>query len=158
MPGVAQRRTKLAGTWYDRGAAVPDELVTSRTVGLGLVAAASGPDGSDDSDLAAELEATKAKLAAAEARLTEAGISLDEGNGDGQPFDPAEHKVDDVLAHADANPDDLGRVLDAELGGKARKTLLDELSRRQDEAAGDGDGDGDDPAATDDPGGDAGGE
>jgi hypothetical protein len=132
-PGVAQRRTKLSGQWYDKGASVPEELVTGRNVASGLVVR-SAPAGSDQ-DLAAELEATKAELAAALARLEEAGITLD-GDDDGQPFDPGEHKVDEVLAHVDANPDDLGRVLDAELGGKARKTLLDELARRQDEAGG----------------------
>jgi nucleotide-binding universal stress UspA family protein len=133
VPGVVQRRTKLSGQWYDKGASVPEELVTGRNVASGLVVR-SAPS---DQDLAAELAATKAELAAALARLEEAGITLD-GDADGQPFDPGEHKVDEVLAYVDANPDDLGRTLDAELGGKARKTLLDELERRQDEAAGAG--------------------
>lgn len=68
MGGVAQRRIKLGGTWYDRGAVVPDEMVTARTVNLGLVAAAATGD----------LEQTKAELAeaveraeAAEARVAE---------------------------------------------------------------------------------------
>lgn len=150
MPGVAQRRTKLGGTWYDRGAAVPDEMVTSRTVGLGLVAAAA-PAGSEG-DMA-ELEATKAQLEAALDRLTAAGVSTDGLVSPAPAFDPGEHKVDEVLAHVDANPDDLGRVLDAELGGKARKTLLDDLARRQDEAADAGEG-----TTDDDTGGNAGGE
>jgi hypothetical protein len=132
-PGVAQRRTKLSGQWYDRGQIVPDELVTGRNVASGLVVR-SAPS---DADMAAELEATKAELAAVRAQLEEAGVTLNAGD-DGQPFDPGEHKVDEVLAHVDADPDDLGRTLDAELGGKARKTLLDELERRQDEAAGAG--------------------
>ena len=154
MSGVAQRRTKLGGTWYDRGATVPDELVTARTVGLGLVTAAASSAAGGSDDLAAELEATKTALESALDRLTAAGVST-EGIAAGGPaaapaFDPGDHTVGDVLAHVDANPDDLGRVLDAELGGKARKTLLDELCRRQDEAAG-----GDD---NDDTGGDAGGE
>ncbi len=135
MPGVAQRRTKLGGTWYDRGAPVPDELVNARSINMGLVAVSSPASGSRSAgdDLAAELESTKAQLAAALARLEEAGISID-GGEDAQPFDPGEHTIDDVQAHLDATPDDLGRVLDAELGGKARKTLLDDLQRRQDDA------------------------
>lgn len=136
MPGVAQRRTKLGGTWYDRGAVVPDEVITARTVAMGMVAV------SESGDDRAEVERLKAELAAANAKLAEAGLLEDDSAGD--RFDPAEHKVDEVLAHVDANPDDLDRVIDAELGGKARKTLLDDLERRQ--------------AETDDTGGDAGGE
>ncbi len=156
MPGVAQRRTKLGGVWYDRGAPVPDELVNARTIALRLVAPAAPADGGSESEAAlrAELEQTKAALESALDRLTAAGVST-EGLVSGGPgaeatFDPGDHTVPDVLAHVDANPDDLGRVLDAELGGKARKTLLDDLARRQDEA--------DDDANPDDPTDNAGGE
>jgi putative intracellular protease/amidase len=150
VPGVAQRRTKLGGTWYDRGAPVPDELVTARTIHLGLVAPSSVPAAGDDQ--ASELKATKAALEAALDRLTAAGVST-EGIVSAPAFDPAEATVPEVLAHVDSDPDDLGRVLDAELGGKARKTLLDDLARRLDEAGDSSDGD--DP---DDTGGNAGGE
>ena len=137
MPGVTQRRTKLSGQWYEKGETVPDELVTGRNVATGLVVRSAA----SDEDVKAELEATKAALESALDRLTAAGVST-EGIVSAPAFDPADHKVDEVLAHVDANPDDLGRVLDAELGGKARKTLLDDLSRRQDEAeASEGDDD-----------------
>ncbi len=152
MPGVAQRRVTLSGTVYDRGAPVPDEMVNARTIALRLVAPASSPAGGSGDDMRAELEQTKATLEAALDRLTAAGVSTDGlvSGGADPAFDPGDHTVPDVLAHVDANPDDLGRVLDAELGGKARKTLLDDLARRQDEA--------DDDANPDDPTDNAGGE
>lgn len=39
-------------------------------------------------------------------------------------FDPAEHTVEDVLAHLEAHPDERDAVLAAERDGKARVTLL----------------------------------
>ncbi|MFI6443820.1 hypothetical protein [Kitasatospora sp. NPDC050543] len=42
-----------------------------------------------------------------------------------EPFDPAAHSVDDVLAHlAQAAPDERARVIAAESDSKARKTIL----------------------------------
>ncbi len=159
MPGIVQRRTKLSGRWYDKGEAVPDELVTGRNVATGLVVRSAA----SDETLAAELESTRAELAevkaqlaavrdqagAVAARIQGAGASATDASDDyGSPFDPSEHTVPEVLAHVDAEPDDLGRVLDVELGGKARKTLLDDLERRQDEA----------DTTTNDTGGNAGGQ
>ena len=43
-------------------------------------------------------------------------------------FDPGEHTVDEVKAHVDANPDQAQAVLDAELAGKNRTTLVDWLT------------------------------
>lgn len=45
-------------------------------------------------------------------------------------FDPGDHTVAEVLAHVDANPDDLDRVLADEEAGKARVTLLEQLESR----------------------------
>lgn len=71
MPGVAQRRTKLGGQWYDRGAVVPDEVITDRTVSMGLVVRSSS-SGEEAEELAAELERTKAELAETRRRLADA--------------------------------------------------------------------------------------
>lgn len=66
MGGIAQRRVKLSGQWYEAGEPVPDELVDERLVMLGLVArAAAAPD------VAGELAEAKARADAAEARLAE---------------------------------------------------------------------------------------
>jgi len=43
-------------------------------------------------------------------------------------FDPGEHTVDDVKAYIDANPDQAQTVLDAEVAGKNRTTLVDWLT------------------------------
>lgn len=42
------------------------------------------------------------------------------------PFDPAEHSAEQVLAYLDSttDTDEIARVLEAEQGGKARKTIL----------------------------------
>jgi hypothetical protein len=45
-------------------------------------------------------------------------------NGDDEPYDPAEHSVDEVLAHLDAvTYEEAARVLDAEAEGKNRVTI-----------------------------------
>lgn len=86
MAGVAQRRIKLGGTWYDRGAAVPDEMVTARTVGLGLVAASSGDLEQTKAELAEALERAKA----AEARVAALEAAPAAGGGQGsKPGKPA---------------------------------------------------------------------
>lgn len=43
-----------------------------------------------------------------------------------EPFDPARHSADEVLAYLDSttDEDEIARVLDAEQHGKARKTIL----------------------------------
>jgi hypothetical protein len=133
MPGITQRRCRLGGVDYDRGAVVPDEVVSDRTVAMGLVVrvapdatvgAATLTDASDD-DLLAEVE--RRKLLADED--SPAPTPADDDKGD--LFDPTAHAIPDVLAHVDANPGDLDRVVDAELGAaKPRKRLLDELDRR----------------------------
>lgn len=88
MPGVAQRRTKLSGQWYDKGAAVPDELVTGRNVAMGLVVRSA----ESDETLATQLEETKAELAAAleraeaaEARVAELEEATTEPTAAGDP-------------------------------------------------------------------------
>lgn len=43
------------------------------------------------------------------------------------PFDPADHTVPDVEAYVAAHPDELDRIVAAELAGKNRSTLLDAL-------------------------------
>lgn len=44
------------------------------------------------------------------------------------PFDPADNKVDDVIAYARANPDKAEAILAAERDGKNRSTIIDALS------------------------------
>jgi hypothetical protein len=126
MPGVAQRRTKLGGTWYDRGAPVPDELVNARTVALALVTPSAPQASKGEAALRAELESTKAELAAALALLDEAGMDTPAVPS----FDPDEHTVAEVTAHADAHPEDVARVRATEAAGQARKTLLAALDER----------------------------
>lgn len=43
-------------------------------------------------------------------------------------FDPGEHTVDEVKDYVDANPDEAQDVLDAELDGKNRVTLVEWLT------------------------------
>lgn len=43
-------------------------------------------------------------------------------------FDPADHTVDEVLAYAEANPDQRGAVRLLEATGKARTTILKNLA------------------------------
>lgn len=58
--------------------------------------------------------------------LRDATVDAAPEGDDGEPFDPAEHTVDDVQAYlADADADERQRVLDAEQAGKARKSILD---------------------------------
>lgn len=42
-------------------------------------------------------------------------------------FDPADHTIDEVKAHVNENPDQTQAVLDAELDGKNRVTLVEWL-------------------------------
>lgn len=46
---------------------------------------------------------------------------------DSDTFDPGDHKVDDVLAFVEANPDQRDRIFDAEQAGKGRTSLLTAL-------------------------------
>jgi hypothetical protein len=39
-------------------------------------------------------------------------------------FDPADHPIGEVQAYVLSNPEERGRVLDAERSGKARVTLI----------------------------------
>ncbi len=121
MVAIAQRRAKLSGQWYDRGAEVPDELVTDRLVGMGFVARAASSSGASD----LEVEKLRRELAEARAALEEAGVDVP-----GPAFDPSAHKVDEVLAYVDGAPDDAERVRAAEAAGKSRATLLAALDER----------------------------
>lgn len=64
-----------------------------------------------------------------------AGISIlsaeagDDGEGAPEAYDPADHTVDEVKAHADELDDDglIQELLDAEVGGKNRTTLVSYL-------------------------------
>jgi hypothetical protein len=50
---------------------------------------------------------------------------------DGTPtegFDPSAHTVAEVVAYAQANPDEVPRLLAEEQAGKNRVTLLDQLA------------------------------
>lgn len=42
--------------------------------------------------------------------------------------DPADHSAGDVIAYAEANPDTAGNLLDKELSGKARKSVVSALT------------------------------
>lgn len=56
--------------------------------------------------------------------LQGAGYGL-EDEGDGEPFDPSKHSVNDVRAHLEtASPEEAERVLEAERNGKARSSLV----------------------------------
>lgn len=69
MPGVAQKRVKLSGVEYARGATVPDAAINDRVVALGLVVRSAD---AGDEELAAELKRTKAELAETRRRLVDA--------------------------------------------------------------------------------------
>ena len=43
-------------------------------------------------------------------------------------FDPAEHSAAEVIARAEANPDEAAALLDAEMEGKARKGVVNALT------------------------------
>jgi hypothetical protein len=49
----------------------------------------------------------------------------DEGEGE---FKPAKHTIDDVKKYVDAHPDEAQRILDAEVDGKNRTSLVDWLT------------------------------
>lgn len=54
-------------------------------------------------------------------------------------FDPEEHKVEDVLEYlADAESDEVQRVLAAEAEGKARKSVLEFEAEQDEEVSADG--------------------
>jgi hypothetical protein len=123
MAGIAQKRTKLSGKWYEAGEIVPSELCSRRLVDLGLIAII--PDDSPAAGggaTAVELERTKKELADALAALEAARVPAPL-----PAFNPDEHKVDEVLAYVEGAPDDVERVRNAEAGGQARKTLLKSL-------------------------------
>jgi hypothetical protein len=44
-------------------------------------------------------------------------------------YDPADHTVDDVKAHVEANPDQADAILELELNGKGRSGLLSWLEQ-----------------------------
>jgi hypothetical protein len=44
-----------------------------------------------------------------------------------KPYDPGEHTVDEVIAYAEAHPDEVDDIIAAEEAGKGRVTLLDRL-------------------------------
>lgn len=80
-------------------------------------------------------------------------VAGDEGTD--EVFDPADHTIDEVLAHIDEHPETLDAVAAAERAGKARTTLLAKLDEliagRADDEADDDEADdekeGDDDAA-----------
>jgi hypothetical protein len=53
--------------------------------------------------------------------------SKDDSDGESE-YDPAEHTVAEVEEYVDANPDQAQAVLDAEVAGKNRSTLVDWLT------------------------------
>jgi hypothetical protein len=53
-----------------------------------------------------------------------------EAEAEAEAYDPGVHTVDDVLAHADAHPDQVQALYDAEMNGKSRTTLIDGLTDR----------------------------
>lgn len=63
-------------------------------------------------------------------KLTGAGVVEDVEGGDttGGVFDPADHTVDEVKKYIADHPDEVQRVYDLEVDGKARTTLLDWLT------------------------------
>lgn len=104
MPFIALRPCRIDGVDYQENEVVPDHVNSRQTVAFGVVSPIP--------------EAAAAGIRAGTASAVEA-------------FDPGEHTVAEVLAYLDANPDQLERVTDAELSGKARKTLLDALDERR---------------------------
>jgi hypothetical protein len=50
-------------------------------------------------------------------------------------FQPGQHTITEVLAYVDEHPDDLDRVLVAEIDGAHRTTLVGALQRRRDDLA-----------------------
>ncbi|MCI7690317.1 MAG: trigger factor, partial [Trueperella pyogenes] len=80
------------------------------------------PEGEVTPEFTAKPAATKKAKALAEAPAESAAEAP---AGD---FDPAEHKVDEVLAYVESADDtEKARVLEAEKNGKARKTLITKL-------------------------------
>ncbi|MFE6408157.1 hypothetical protein ACFVOR_14625 [Streptomyces sp. NPDC057837] len=66
------------------------------------------------------------------------GLGVQDGptpTGDGETFDPSEHKQDDVLAYLDRTDDEAERqrVIDAEAGGKKRKAILARGEQKQED-------------------------
>ena len=45
------------------------------------------------------------------------------------PFNPTERNVEQVLAYADANPDEVQRLVDEEYAGRARSGILSALTK-----------------------------
>lgn len=54
-------------------------------------------------------------------------VEAEETAAEALPFDPAEHTVVEVEEYVEANPGERQAVLDAELAGKGRSTLVDWL-------------------------------
>lgn len=67
--------------------------------------------------------ASVAPLAGLTARADEPA----EPTSEPEAFDPGDHKVEDVQAHVEANPDELDAILAAERDGKNRSTLIEWL-------------------------------
>lgn len=65
-----------------------------------------------------------------ERRAAEAGGTATP-SAEGTLFDPSKHKVEEVVAFMEANPQKAADVLDAELAGKARRTIVDAASALQ---------------------------
>lgn len=60
-------------------------------------------------------------------------VAVDEDGNPIEPsdatFDPAAHKVDEVLGYIAGHPDEAAAALEAERGGKARKSLIEALEQ-----------------------------
>lgn len=61
---------------------------------------------------------------------TELTVTATQEEAEASAYDPGQHTVDDVLDHADAFPDEVQALYDAESNGKGRVTLLDGLRER----------------------------
>lgn len=128
MAYVAQRRTRLSGVDYVPGDVVPVDVVTGHVRNLGLVSfvpdTALKPSTDDDP-------------------------TTDGGGDPAIGFDPGTLTVAEVLDMVGNDPTIAAAVLDAELAGKNRTTLvqalvalIDDIEAEDDDHATDGGGDG----------------
>lgn len=61
----------------------------------------------------------------------EAAPAPSEPSGD-DGFDPADYKVEDVIAYAEQHPDEVEAIINAELEGKGRVTIIEALTGEAD--------------------------
>jgi len=57
--------------------------------------------------------------------------AADDDDDDADAYDPADYSVEEVLGYVEQNPEERDAILEAELDGKNRSTLVDPLSESE---------------------------